>query len=243
LEIKTIREVHLEDDHEPRLPAIGRVRHQAFRSAFQWWIIGFLDIIMHPITHLLVGWTIANMARLDKRDRMLVTVAGVMPDLDGIGVVADILTEHTRSPLDLYGTFHHVLAHNLGACIAVTTVAALLANRKVLTTFLVALSFHLHLLGDILGSRGPDGYQWPIPYLLPFSNAWNLTWSHQWGLKAWPNVTVSIILLALAFYWAWKRGRSPVEMISSKADLAVVRTLRARFGEPAENLPRALLPK
>ena len=65
---------------------------------------------MHPITHLLVGWTIANMADLSKRDRMLVTVAGVIPDLDGIGVVADILTEHTRSPLDLFGTYHHRMA-------------------------------------------------------------------------------------------------------------------------------------
>ena len=190
------------------------------------------NCIMHPITHLLVGWTIANMAGLGKRDRMLVTVAGVLPDLDGLGVVADILTEHARSPLDLFGTYHHVLAHNLGACILVTIAAAILGKRKALTTLLVAFSFHLHLLGDVVGSRGPDGYQWPIPYLLPFSDAWNLTWSHQWGLKAWPNVTLTIFLLAVAFYWAWRRGRSPLEMISTRADMAVVKTLRARFGQP-----------
>ena len=48
---------------------------------------------MHPITHLLVGWTLANAAGLGKRDRMLVTVAGVIPDIDGLGVLADVLTE------------------------------------------------------------------------------------------------------------------------------------------------------
>jgi len=28
----------------------------------------------------------------------------------------------------------------------------------------------------MLGSRGPDGYQWPIPYLSPFSSAVQLSW-------------------------------------------------------------------
>jgi len=36
---------------------------------------------------------------------------------------------------------------------------------------LAFVSFHLHLAEDILGSRGPDGYQWPIRYLKPFSQA------------------------------------------------------------------------
>ncbi len=27
---------------------------------------------------------------------------------------------------------------------------------------LVLFSFHLHLLGDLVGARGPDGDQWPI---------------------------------------------------------------------------------
>jgi hypothetical protein len=97
---------------------------------------------------------------------------------------------------------------------------------------LVLLSFHLHLFGDLVGSRGPDGYQWPIPYLEPFSGAWQLAWSHQWGLKAWPNVTLTIGLLALTLYWSWRRGRSPVEILSTRADASLARTLRARFGEP-----------
>jgi hypothetical protein len=189
---------------------------------------------MHPVSHLLIGWVLANGAGLDKRDRMLVTVAGVVPDLDGLGVIGDLLTDGTRHPLYLYDTYHHVLMHNLGFGLLLTLLAALLARRKLTATGLVILSFHLHLLGDIVGSRGPDGYQWPIPYLLPFSDTWQLTWSHQWGLKAWPNVSISLVLLAITLYWTWKRGRSPLEMLSTKGDAALVQTLRVRFGDPGK---------
>jgi len=194
---------------------------------------------MHPITHLLVGWTLANAAGLGKRDRMLVTVAGVIPDIDGLGVLADVLTEHSVHPLILYDRFHHVLAHNALFGLGLTLAALALARRRGLTPLLVLLSFHLHLLGDIVGSRGPEGYQWPIPYLLPFSAAWQLTWSHQWGLMAWPNVSFTVALLALTLHGAWKRGRSPLELISARADAALTEALRARFGEPAPALSPA----
>jgi len=188
---------------------------------------------MHPISHLLIGWSLASAAGLERRDRMLVTLAGLIPDLDGLGVVADVLTEKSRHPLYLYDQYHHVLLHNALFGLFLTLVALLFARRKALTPALVAFSFHLHLLGDIAGSRGPDGDQWPIPYLSPFSDAWQLTWSHQWGLKAWPNVSVTLLLLAMTLYWAWQKGRSPLELVSSRADAALTRTLRARFGEPA----------
>ncbi len=189
---------------------------------------------MHPVTHLLIGWTLANSTRLNKRDRLLVTVTGFVPDLDGLGVFADILTEKTSHPLYLYDTYHHVLMHNLAFGFFLAILAAVLAERRIASSMLAFLSFHLHLLGDIVGSRGPDGYQWPIPYLMPFSNAWQLAWSGQWGLKAWPNVTLTLLLMALTLYWTWKRGRSPIELVSSKGDSALVRTLRARFGEPKQ---------
>jgi len=185
---------------------------------------------MHPISHLLLGWSLAHLAGLEKRDRMLVTVAAVIPDLDGLGVVADILTEKSAHPLELYGEYHHVLAHNLAFGAFISLLAIALARRRVLAPLLVFLSFHVHLLVDLTGSRGPDGYQWPIPYLAPFSEAWTFTWRHQWDLKAWPNVTATLILLALTFYWSWKRGRSPLEMVSERADAALTATLRARFG-------------
>jgi hypothetical protein len=90
-------------------------------------------------------------------------------------------------------------------------------------------SVHLHLLGDLLGSRGPDGYQWPIPYLWPFSGAADLVVPFQWQLNAWPNVVISLILLAHLFWLAWDRGSSPLELISARANEAFVQALHVRF--------------
>ena len=59
--------------------------------------------------------------------------------------------------------------------------------KKWLAMGLAALSFHLHLLGDIIGAKGPEGYQWPIPYFQPFSNSLQITWEGQWAINAWPN--------------------------------------------------------
>src|SRR6266566_113479 len=108
-------------------------------------------------------------------------------------------------------------------------VAAVLAKQRVKTTFLVLLSFHLHLLADLVGARGPDGEQWPIPYLLPLMKEVQLTWSSQWALNAWPNFVVTADLIAIAFILARGRGFSPLEIFSSKADAIFVRALRTRF--------------
>jgi inner membrane protein len=94
--------------------------------------------------------------------------------------------------------------------------------------FLALVSFHLHLIEDLAGSRGPDGYQWPIPYLKPFSSALQLTWQGQWGLNAWQNVVITATLLIATFWLAWRHGFSPLEMVSSKADAAFVGVLRRR---------------
>ncbi|HEX4486423.1 MAG TPA: metal-dependent hydrolase, partial [Terriglobales bacterium] len=96
---------------------------------------------------------------------------------------------------------------------------------------LALLSFHVHLLEDLLGSRGLDGDQWPIPYLKPFSWAWQFSWSGQWELNAWPNYAITIALLLLTFWLAWWKGFSPLEMISPKIDATFVAALRKRFSK------------
>ena len=185
---------------------------------------------MSPITHFLMGWAVANSApSLDKRERAMVTWASVVPDIDGLGIVADWLTRNSSHPLNWWGSYHHILAHNLCFALIVAVVAAILAKQKAKTTLLVLLSFHLHLAADLVGARGPDGEQWPIPYLLPFMKEVQLTWSGQWALNAWPNSVVTAVLIGIAFILARKRGFSPVEMFSSKADSIFVRALRTRF--------------
>jgi len=191
---------------------------------------------MNPVTHLLVGWTVANSASLERRDRGIVTIAGVLPDIDGLGIAVDLARNHADGDLTWWWTFHHNLAHNLTAAVLYSTVAFCVATRRFATAGLAFLAFHLHLLGDVAGSRGPDGYQWPIAYLNPFSNAWQLTWSGQWELSAWPNFAITALLLAWTLRIARRDGRSPLELVSLRADRAFTRTLRQRFGDP-ETLP------
>jgi inner membrane protein len=81
-----------------------------------------------------------------------------------------------------------------------------IASRRWLTSGLVMLCFHLHLLCDILGSKGPDGYQWPIPYLKPFSDVWQLSWAGQWQLNAWQNIAITSVAILFILYQAFKRG-------------------------------------
>jgi len=183
-----------------------------------------------PITHLLIGWAVANCApSLSKRERAMVTWASVVPDVDGLGIIAEGLTRNSARPLNWWSDYHHVLGHNLGFAVVVAATAAIFAGQRVKVTLLVLLSFHLHLLGDLLGARGPDGDQWPIPYLLPFSHQANLVWSGQWALNAWPNVLITSVLIGIAVLLARQRGYSPLELFSAKADAAVVGALRARF--------------
>jgi len=185
---------------------------------------------MSPITHFFMGWAVANSApSLSKRERAMVTWASVVPDVDGLGIIAERLTQNSPHPLAWWSDYHHVLGHNLGFAIGVATLAAIFAKQKIKVTLLVLFSFHLHLLADLVGARGPDGDQWPIPYLLPFSNQVQLTWSGQWALNAWPNLVITTVLIGIAVLLARRRGFSPLEMLSSKADIVFVGVLRTRF--------------
>ena len=189
---------------------------------------------MSPVTHLFIGWLTANTAQVNRRERIIITLAGIAPDMDGLVIVGDFLARKNTEQLELWSTYHHVLGHNIGFAMLVIVTAYLLARvRKLTTAILVGISFHLHLLGDFIGSRGPDGYQWPIPYLEPFSDSWQWAWQGQWVLNSWQNFLVTVLALGIIFYLAWKRGYSPLEMISSKADSSFIVTLRKRFG----NLP------
>jgi inner membrane protein len=188
-----------------------------------------------PITHFLAGWILANGAGEQRRDRALVAIAGVMPDADGLGIVAELLTRNTAHPLNWWSEYHHVLGHNLGFALLTTAAALALATKtnRWRTAMLVLVSFNLHLVCDLVGARGPDGDQWPIDFLAPFSHAWPWVWSGQWALNAWQNFVITGVLLAATFYFAWRRGFSPLEMVSSKADRAVVDVLQRRFARKA----------
>jgi len=182
---------------------------------------------MSPVTHFLLGWSVAGTsASLTPRERAAVTLAGVVPDIDGIGVLWDLISR--SGAFSFYQRYHHVFGHNLLFGLLVAAVGLLLGVRKGLVALLMLASFHLHLLGDIIGSRGQTDDLWAVPYFWPFSSR-DHYWTGQWPLNGWQNIVITVLLLALTFFWAWKRGYSPLEMVSARADRAFVQTLRSRF--------------
>ncbi|MGZ7106862.1 MAG: metal-dependent hydrolase [Candidatus Angelobacter sp.] len=217
---------------------------------------------MSPVTHFFAGWLLASVSptgrptTLTRREKALVVAAAVAPDLDGIGIIPELLTRNTSHPLLWFSQYHHTL-HNLAfalvCALAAFLIAGPLANATSglskkdrhllahpgpthprtthpgLTALLVFLSFHLHLLCDLIGARGPDGDQWPIPYFKPFSNSIQLTWHGQWPLNGWQNFLITGLLLLATFWIAWKYASSPLELISQPANSALTETLRQRF--------------
>lgn len=187
---------------------------------------------MSPVTHFLIGWSVATSCNITRKERAFVAIAGIAPDIDGAGLILDFLGSHQEQSLELWSRYHHILGHNIGFGLFLAIVAFAMSTKRWLVSFLVMISFHLHLIGDLLGSKGPEGYQWPIPYLLPFSDAWQWIWAGQWQLNAWPNVVVTGVVGWNMFYVTWKKGVSPLEVVSSKANSSFVDTLRSRFGMP-----------
>lgn len=205
---------------------------------------------MSPITHFFTGWLLASIsppgkpATLTRREKALVVAAAVVPDIDGVGIIPEFLTRNSSHPLLWFSLYHHSL-HNLAFALVCTLAAFLfvrtqgqpkpgLSGQPVsthpwLTTLLVFLSFHLHLLCDLVGARGPDGYQWPIPYLKPFSSAMELSWHGQWALNGWQNFIFTGLLLITTFWLAWRNGSSPIELFSRPANQAFIGALRQRF--------------
>jgi LexA-binding, inner membrane-associated putative hydrolase len=224
---------------------------------------------MSPVTHFFAGWLLASVSptgrptTLTRREKALVVAASVAPDIDGIGIIPELMTRNTSHPLLWFSQYHHSL-HTLAFALVCTLVGYLIAGplaparifatsgyssdftfgpeiRKPqpsirrspshprLTALLVFISFHLHLLCDLIGARGPDGDQWPLPYLKPFSNAVQLTWHGQWALNAWQNFAITGLFLAATFWIAWKYGRSPVELVSKTANDSLVFALRRRI--------------
>lgn len=180
----------------------------------------------------MAGWSIGSIARLEYRDRCLVAIAGVAPDIDGIGIVPELVVKNLNVHLNWWSEYHHVPGHNITFGFLLAIVCGLTAYRKIATALMAFFSFHVHLIGDVLGARGPDGYQWPVSYFYPFNNEIKLIWDGQWALNAWPNFVVTGILVYIALYMGWKRGITPLELASKRANNLLVQTLRHRYGDP-----------
>src|SRR4051812_19041382 len=124
---------------------------------------------MTPPAHLLVSWIAANVRKWERADLTAVVLAGLAPDINGIGYPFEWLTAGSQHEMPWYTAYHHVIAHGLFGALTYTAVVAAW-RRKWSVCLLGFLVFHLHLLCDLVGSGVPDGENWPILYLWPVSS-------------------------------------------------------------------------
>jgi len=193
---------------------------------------------MSPLTHLVASWIVAAKTTDNLRDRRLVTLAGVAPDLDGLGLLLDYAKGAlTNGNYHYYLKYHHVLAHGLPAALLCSALMAALARHRWQVFWLAMLTFHLHLLCDLVGSRGPDkGDIWPILYFMPLSGHPIWFWKYQWRLDGWQNTVIFVALLAWSFAIAVKKGESFVGVLNRRCDavfVSVLRKWRDRLWPPA----------
>ena len=184
---------------------------------------------MSPVTHLFASWLIAAKTTDNPRDRRLVTLSGILPDLDGAGIVADFAKQIFQGGDDFhyYQLYHHFLLHGIFGAAIISTVLACFAHNRWRVAVLSFLLVHLHFLGDLLGSRGPSPSDlWPILYLAPFSGRWTFYWTQQWALDAWPNKVISVVLFAGCIWVATRTGDSFVGVFNRRLDAVFVGVLR-----------------
>lgn len=185
---------------------------------------------MHVATHLLIGWTLAEHTTKSPRDRALITWASVVPDLDGLGLLVDALVQQFGGTMQWYDRFHHYLLHGLPGALLCTGLFVCFASERIRAACLILVSYHLHLLGDLLGSRGGgETAIWPVHYLAPLSEELTFAWSGQWPLTGWQNTTLTVVLMIYVLGLAVRRGYSLVGLFSTRADIVFVETLRRRW--------------
>src|SRR5882724_1854117 len=69
---------------------------------------------MSPITHFLASWVAAESCTEDRRERLWICLAGLAPDLDGLGLAVDIGNEMLGlPPSQWYAVYHHFLFHGI----------------------------------------------------------------------------------------------------------------------------------
>lgn len=169
---------------------------------------------MSPIVHLELAW-LAAAPLAARRDRLLVALAGVAPDLDGLSVLAGE---------QAYGNYHHLLFHNYLGALLTAAVCAAVARSRGRVVLLALFAFHLHIACDLIGS-GPG---WPLWYFWPTGHtAWS--WAGQWELASWQNGLVALGATLACLACALPLGRTVTELVSLRADARVVAALRARF--------------
>ena len=175
-----------------------------------------------------MSWVVAAKTTDNPRDGRLVTLAGILPDVDGLGLIVDVASKMLgyRGTL-YYEHYHHFLLHGIYGGVAIAMLLTCFARHRWRVLLLALLVFHLHLLCDFVGSRGPDPDDlWPIFYDGPFNKNWMWLWKGQWQVDAWRNRILSAVLFVWSLRIAVQRGYSFVGVFNRRLDEKFVGVLR-----------------
>ena len=169
---------------------------------------------LHFLTHIGLSWIIASLGRRSVRDRWLITLAGVLPDLDGTGILWSA---------DAYTSVHRAAGHGLAFALLWTALTLYRADQPGRTAGLAMLSFHAHLLLDLVGTGGlPIRYFWPLS-----DRGWS--YAGRWTLASWPNaVVMGLTLLGVLWVGLRTAGSSRARGRGSEGARPARRTRSAR---------------
>src|SRR5258708_12374553 len=102
---------------------------------------------MATITHFLASWIIAAKTTDNPRDCRLVTLAGILPDLDGLGLIVDIANNlQGHHATQYYARYHHYLLHGAFGAVVIAGLMATFPPHPCRVALMSLVLFHLHFL-------------------------------------------------------------------------------------------------
>ena len=164
--------------------------------------------VMHIQSHIMSGWCIGNLFKLNRRERALCMLAASLPDLDGITILGG---------LDFYQTWHHVIAHNILFSVVLVAVLTWFSESKIKTCLIYSALIALHMVMDMFGS----GIGWYIYLYWPFSMEKFYT-SYGWEFFSWKNQAFGFGFLLWTIAIIYCKKRTPLENVMPKLNRQLV---------------------
>ena len=174
---------------------------------------------MYPETHLLASWVIGAKTTDNARDCRLIALAGILPDVDGLGLIADMATQALGMKKTLfYEHYHHYLLHGaFGAFCHSAHVFCLTDKWRVALLALIVV--HRHLLCDFVGSRDLNPKTFGRSSLGPFTKIRCGFGRDSYAWTAGPIGCCPPGLFLWALWLAVPRGYSFVGVFSKRLDI------------------------
>jgi hypothetical protein len=198
---------------------------EAFMSQRYRWVYGAMQIMKRHAREIFLG---GSGLSWEQRYQFL---SGWLPWIsDGLGMIVDVarsLITGQENTFHYYQQYHHYLSHGWPGALVVIGFLVCFAREHWRVALLCLLTFHLHLVCDLIGSRGPTpGDLWPIAYAEPLFHHPVFFWKGQWRLDGWQNRIITLALVLAEIALAPRRGYSCVEVFSRRADQVFVSVLR-----------------